>query len=334
MGKEVEVLLRLFKEARSGKESRRYHAILLVKSGYAKAEVARLFFVSEDAVREWVRKWDEHQDVHDAQRSGKPPRITKAMEKELCRLADENTPQQEGLHCSTWDCHELRLWLWGKHKVLVTEERIRQLLEHNGFAWRKVNYRYTPAQEEKQQAFLADFKSLHEERDGTLVFQDEMSSTLHPHQGYVWTREKKPVMDTDCSHKRTYVVGGVNPDTGEIYTLTNEKFNSGVFIEFLLMLLASIEGTIYIVLDNHPTHHSKAVKSFLDTHPRIQPLWLPAYSPRLNPKENFWNYLRKKFLNHKLFKTVEEMARGVMDFIKSIPREVVKSVCSYDYLLG
>jgi len=53
----------------------------------------------------------------------------------------------------------------------------------------------------------------------------------------------------------------------------------------------------------------------------------------MNPKENFWNYLRKKFLNNKLFETVEEMAEEVKNFIKSIPKKVVKRICSYEYLL-
>ena len=62
-------------------------------------------------------------------------------------------------------------------------------------------------------------------------------------------------------------------------------------------------------------------------------MFLPEYSPDLNPKENFWNYLRKKFLNNKVFKTVAEMADAVKEFIKKIPKEIVKKICSYDYLL-
>ena len=53
----------------------------------------------------------------------------------------------------------------------------------------------------------------------------------------------------------------------------------------------------------------------------------------MNPQENFWNYIRKKFLNNKLFETVEEMAEEVKIFIKSIPKKVVQKICSYNYLL-
>ena len=116
--------------------------------------------------------------------------------------------------------------------------------------------------------------------------------------------------------------------------ISEAKFNSNVFIKFLRLLLASIKGDIFLILDNHPSHHSKAVSKFLESNSRINLIFLPEYSPDFNPKEQFWNYIRSKFLNNKVFRTVEEMAKEVKDFIKGIPKEIVKSICSYDYLLG
>ena len=88
-----------------------------------------------------------------------------------------------------------------------------------------------------------------------------------------------------------------------------------------------------MVADNHPAHHSKKTKEFLEKHRRIEIVWLPKYSPEMNPKENFWNYIRKKFLNNRLFKSVEEMVKEILEFIRNIPKKIVKSVCSYDFLL-
>jgi transposase len=118
-----------------------------------------------------------------------------------------------------------------------------------------------------------------------------------------------------------------------VFTVTGDKFNSEIFIKFLKLILSSTRGPISLVIDNHPVHHSQKVKKFLDGKPRIQLICLPKYSPDLNPQENFWNYLRKKFLNNKLFKNVGEMAFELKEFIKTIPKKVVKSICSYAYLL-
>lgn len=333
MDYEKEVLINLYKYGKDVKESIRSHAILLIKSGKTQAEVARLFFVDEETIRNWIKEWNTNRELEHKPRSGRPRKITKEIEKEMCDLVDENNPEKEGMHASTWDCRELRIWLKDRYGIQITSERIRKILKKNGFNYRKINYKFAKANETKKEQFLEDFKDLHKNMEGTVIFQDEMSSKLHPNKGYIWTREKKPFIETECSHEKTYLVGGVSPDDGETYTITNKKFNSVVFIEFLTLLLASIRGEIFLVLDNHPSHHSKAVQKFLESHSRINLIFLPEYSPDLNPKENFWNYIRKKFLNNKVFGTVEDMAREVVEFIKGIPREVVKRICSYQYLL-
>lgn len=329
---EKEDLLACYQQAR---EARRSHAILLIKSGRSIQEVAEICYVDEETVKNWLKKWRLDKNIKDAPLRGAPKKITKEVEKEIVKLVEKNDPQREGLQASSWDCHELRLWLEEKHRIEVSEERLRKILKQNGFNWRKVNYQFTQADEEKRKDFLEDFQEFHDDivEESTIIFQDEMSSKLHPHQGRIWTREARPVMLTDCSHEKTYVIGGVAPSLGRTYTLTNEKFNSGVFIQFLRLLLRRNQGDLTLVLDNHPSHHSKRVRQFLDINPRLNLLFLPAYSPDLNPQENLWRHLRKKLLNNKLFKSVKDMAKALKQFLRKLPKKVVKSVCSYDYLL-
>lgn len=331
MKNEKEVLLSLYKSSR---ESMRAHAVLLIKEGKPIQEVAELFFVDEDTVRHWVAKWEEEQEVKDAPRSGASCKITKEIEKEICQLVEENDPTEHGMFCSSWDCNELRIYLKQQRSVAVSNEQIRKILKRNGFNWRKLNYKFVKADEEKRKEFIDDFNEFHDAiSETTLIFEDEMASKLHPNKGFVWTRESKPFIETECSHEKTYIVGGVAPTTGDTFTLTNERFNSFVYIQFLSLLLNKIDGEITIIADNHPSHHSNRVQQFLDLNPRINTLFLPEYSPDFNPKENFWNYLRKKFLNNKVFKNVKDMAREVKKFIKKIPKKIVKKICSYDYLL-
>lgn len=327
---EKEGLMEIYKK---GKEGRRAHAILLFRKGYSKKQISEICFADEDTVRNWIKKWDEEKTTDDKFRCGKPKKIDSIIEQRICEIVDENDPQKHGFIATSWDCNEIRIWLKKMYDVEISNEQIRKILKRNGFNYRKLNYKFLKADEKQKHTFIEDFKELIDDKKGTLVFQDEMASKLHPHRGYRWTRERKPFIGTNCSHKKIYVVGGVAPDKGKVYTLTNEKFNENVFIDFLKLLLSSIKGKIKLFIDNHPSHHSKKTKEFLEKHRRIEVKCLPKYSPDLNPKENFWNYVRKKFLNNKLFETIEEMAEEVMKFIKSIPKKVVKKICSYEYLL-
>jgi len=331
MKNEKEVLLSLYKQS---KESMRAHAVLLVKEGKSIKEVADLFYVDEDSVRNWMTRWNEEQETKDAPRSGASCKITKEIEKEIVKLVEENDPTKHGMFCSSWDCNELRIYLKQQRGVAVSNEQLRKILKRNDFNWRKLNYKFIKADEEKRKEFIDSFNEFHNDiSQTTLIFEDEMASKLHPNKGFIWTREEKPFIETECSHEKTYIVGGVSPTSGETFTVTNEKFNSLIFIQFLNLLLNKIEGEITLVMDNHPSHHSKVVTQFLDINQRINPLFLPEYSPDFNPKENFWNYLRKKFLNNKVFKTVQDMAREVKKFIRKIPKKIVKKICSYEYLL-
>lgn len=334
MENEKEVLLSLYKKGKDVRESMRAHAVLLVKEDKSIDEVAKLFFVNEDSVRNWVAKWNEENEVKDAPRAGASLKITKEIEKEIVELVNENKPTEHGMFCSSWDCNELKIYLKRQYDIAVSNERLRKILKRNNFNWRKLNYKFIKADEEERKEFIDSFNEFHDDiSKTTLIFQDEMVSKLHPNQGYIWTRKEKPFIETECSHEKTCIVGGVSPISGKTFTITNKKFNSLVFIQFLNLLLNKINGEITLVMDNHPSHHSGRVQRFLDINPRINTLFLPKYSPDFNPKENFWNYLRKKFLNNKVFKTVEEMAREVKKFIRKIPRNIVKKICSYKYLL-
>lgn len=324
---------RLMEVYKKAKEGRRAHAVLLHNRGHKISEIAKLFFVDEDTIRNWIKKWEESRLVGDNSRSGKPKKITYEIEQRICQIVDENKPEEHGIVATSWDCNEIRIWLQNMYALEVSNEQIRKVLKRNGFNYRKLNYKFLKADEKQKARFIEDFKGLLDDKRGTLVFQDEMASKLHPNKGRVWTRKQKPFIETNCSHKKTYIVGGVAPNTGKVYTITDEKFNENIFINFLKLLLSSIRGNIDLVIDNHPAHHSKKTKEFLENHRRINIICLPKYSPEMNPKENFWNYLRKKFLNNKLFENIEEMAEGVKEFIKSLSKKIVKKICSYDYLL-
>jgi DDE superfamily endonuclease len=62
--------------------------------------------------------------------------------------------------------------------------------------------------------------------------------------------------------------------------------NGPVFIDFCRRLLHDTPGPVFLVLDGHPVHRSKAVKAFAaSTNGRLRLFFLPGYAPELNPDE-------------------------------------------------
>ncbi|KAA6317358.1 hypothetical protein EZS27_032468, partial [termite gut metagenome] len=64
---------------------------------------------------------------------------------------------------------------------------------------------------------------------------------------------------------------------------------------------------VYMVLDNVRFHHAKGLKPILERYShRIELVFLPPYSPDLNPIERVWWLMRKKVTHNRWVKTMEE----------------------------
>jgi transposase len=69
--------------------------------------------------------------------------------------------------------------------------------------------------------------------------------------------------------------------------------NGPVFIDFCRRLLHDSPGPVFLVLDGHPVHRSKAVKQFAEsTGGRLRLCFLPGYAPELNPDEWVWKHVK------------------------------------------
>jgi transposase len=52
-------------------------------------------------------------------------------------------------------------------------------------------------------------------------------------------------------------------------------------------------GSVFLIVDGHPVHRSKAVKDFVaSTHGQLCLFQFPAYSPELNPDEWVWKNVK------------------------------------------
>jgi transposase len=71
------------------------------------------------------------------------------------------------------------------------------------------------------------------------------------------------------------------------------SFTAATFIDFCTKLLNDSTGPVYLIVDGHPTHRAKIVKTFVaSTDGRLRLFILPAYSPQLNPDEWVWKNVK------------------------------------------
>jgi len=336
LSKDKDILLALYKVCKTLPDKERYHALLLIACGKTRKEVAELFFVDEDTIGLWIKKWANERNVRNNPKEGRPNEIDDKLEETVVKLVDENNPKRYGMNCSFWDCIELRKFFL-LHGIAVSSETIRRVLKKHGFRYVKADYEYRQADEEEKLQFLKELSRMLENKESgsTMLFQDEMGTLLHPKKGYMWTRERKATVKTYSSHKKVSAFGAVNPLTGSSeLMLTSGRIDENKFVKFLERIYSRFKSTIYFFLDGFRIHRSKLVKDWIKLHPRLKLVFLPKYSPDLNLVEWLWNYSRKKFLNSRVFKSTRQLMSSFSWFIRKLDKATIRRVCNIDILVN
>ena len=112
-----------------------------------------------------------------------------------------------------------------------------------------------------------------------------------------------------------------------------ESVRKSAKVDSFMSLLKKIEGAypdekVLICMDNGRVHHAEKVSCFFRKQGKMKLMFLPPYSPDLNPEEYFHNYLRNKVLNNRNFKSTKQIDRTITSFVKSLSPETIRSVAT------
>jgi transposase len=119
------------------------------------------------------------------------------------------------------------------------------------------------------------------------------------------------------SRERRTLFGCVEPSTGIVLASSETKGNTSTFFSFLIKVVKHYEGQkVVMVVDNVRYHHAKRLKPILEKYKaKLELVYLPAYSPDLNPIERIWWYMRKKITHNRYLETIEERLDHFYEFI-------------------
>jgi transposase len=123
----LETFLRQTKEARV---FRRAQALRDVVTGQRLQTVSDTLHFTYSALRKWVYRFatEGTRGLVDRPRSGRPPKITCALEQHLNRLVDQ-APLEQGSLYSQWSCRELATVLAQHTGVQLGRESVRGMLK-------------------------------------------------------------------------------------------------------------------------------------------------------------------------------------------------------------
>ena len=120
----------VLKQTQEARVFRRAQAVREVVAGQHVNTVSATFHLANSALRKWVQRLAQQgpQGLLDRPRSGRPPKVTCALEQHLNRLIDQDPLEHGSLH-SQWSCRELATVFARETGVHLGRESVRCVLK-------------------------------------------------------------------------------------------------------------------------------------------------------------------------------------------------------------
>lgn len=140
----------------------------------------------------------------------------------------------------------------------------------------------------------------------------------------------KPLCPFQQIFKSTYLFGAFSPINGNSFLLELPFCNGETFQKYLneFSKQDSKEYKI-IVLDNGAFHKAKKLK----IPSNISLIFLPPYSPELNPAERMWQIIKGNFTG-KLFANLDSLSYFIEEQVNDLTKSAIISACSYSYIFS
>lgn len=138
----------------------------------------------------------------------------------------------------------------------------------------------------------------------------------------------KPICPFHQVFQSTYLFGAFSPINGDKFLLEMPFCNNDTFQKYLNEFSEHNPNEFKIVvLDNGAFHKAKS----LIIPENIALLFLPPYSPELNPAEKIWANLKRTFTN-RLFNTLDQLSIFIQEVTNDLSEKTIISTCSFNYI--
>lgn len=166
-----------------------------------------------------------------------------------------------------------------------------------------------------------------------LYFGDEMRYGLISNLRRSWSRVgERAFVPCEQAFDDRYLFSAVAPVSGKSFHLIGiDGFDSAAASAFLLELKKQHPGkTVVLVWDNAPCHRPMVHRKI----PGIVIIFLPPYSPKLNPAERFFEEMRRATANQK-FETIAAQEAAIEEKLLGLVNDpaAMKRLTGYEWIL-
>lgn len=151
-----------------------------------------------------------------------------------------------------------------------------------------------------------------------------------------------PILEKNCSHKGLNIVGSTAilnnyHIVNDIYPSTKSITSKEIKSHIQQLLDINEDKKVVIFLDNARTHNSIEMQKFyFDNKDFLEVVFLPKYSPYMNPQEHIWRDLKAKLYKPSSRSSIYELTidiNCIFDELNSNKEEIRSLADARNYLL-
>lgn len=312
----------------------RQQAVKAVHNGIPARQVSETFGVNIRTVFRWLSDYacgGQNALLGKKPPGGKPKLNADEMQWLANTIRDKN-PQQLKFVFALWTLPMIGELIFQQFNKRLSKPTISRVMKLLGFTPQRPLYRawqQDPAWVEQWRADEFPRLQLEAKRAGAVIyFADEAGIRSDYHSGTTWApRGETPIVQATGRRFGLNMISAVSGRGDFRFMLHEGSVTAEVFVEFLKRLMEGHQQPTFLVVDGHPIHKAKMVRSYVETLAgRLKLVYLPPYSPEVNPDEQVWRHIKPNIAK-RIPQSMEELrayAQAALSELQNLP-ELIRS---------
>jgi transposase len=324
------------KDARSlapeAQEALRMKAVRAVEEGRTRTEVADLFGVTRQSVALWVKAYrEEGEKALEAKprgrRKGDGYRLQPWQMAQVSKTLRDKMPDQLKLPFYLWTREAVVALVERRFEVRISVWTAGRYLKRWGFTPQKPMRRAYERNEDAVRRWLEEeypaIRTRAKAEGAEIYWGDEMGLRSDHVAGRTWgLKGRTPVVDATGKRFGCNMISVITNRGQLTFMVFHGRFTGLVFLNFLRRLIRQAGRKVFLIVDGHPVHRARKVKTWLEKNAdHIELFYLPGYSPHLNPDEMLNQDVKANAVGRNRARTLPELMSHVRGFLRRRQRQ-------------
>jgi transposase len=297
------------KKTRDLSEWKRLFAILSYENGQSVDEIAYHLRIAPSTVETYLREYHHHDKTKNDPRGGSQSKLTLEESEKLEKHLTEITYLK---------VREIIAFVSQEFGKAFSRSGMNAWLKDRGFIYKKPEKIPGKIDPEAQEEFVKAYEELKKDLgpNEELYFMD----AIHPEYqsqavcGWIKKGDKKTIQTTG-KQSRLHFSGALSLSKMEPFIKEYKTIDADAIIDFFKELENNPSEKIYVVLDNARAHRNKKLEAYLENS-KISLVYLPPYSPNLNPIERLWKIMRQTVCYNRYYSSCSDFFESVRSFFR------------------